>query len=125
MVDVEEIDDEGKPLRQDESKYTYKGPSLIDRIRPLWTCWRYCHMSLAIWITLILFSTVCILGALVLASNKSASTRAEQPCNRVYGWVLLWVIINGVNTVSIPSRRHDIAAASVCLVCCCCFCRRR
>jgi hypothetical protein len=44
MVDVEEIDDEGQPLRHDESKYVHQSPSLLDRIKPLFTCWRFCHM---------------------------------------------------------------------------------
>ena len=35
MVDVEEIDDEGKPLRYDESFYHQPKPTLEDRVRRL------------------------------------------------------------------------------------------
>jgi hypothetical protein len=97
MVDIDEIDDEGQPLRSE--RYVRDGPSLMDRVRPLFTCWQYCHMSLAIWITLVIFSTICILGVLVLRGNSSASTSAYPACGRLYTWVLFWVIITAINTV--------------------------
>lgn len=103
MVDLEEVDDEGQPLRYEEEAYHKKYPSLFEsvvaRFRPLVTCWRHCRMSLAIWITLVFFGIVCIIGVLVLAGDKAANTPQYPQCNRLYRWVMFWVIVNGVNAV--------------------------
>ena len=99
MVDIDEVDDEGAPLRHPESFYEQQSPSFSERIARLFRCWRHCHMSLIIWVTLVLFGVVVILGAIVLRSNRDASGAAFPTCNRLYSWVLAWVIVTAVNSV--------------------------
>jgi hypothetical protein len=99
MVEIAEVDDEGTPLRYDESYYIRDGPSLFDRVRPLWTCWRHCHMSMLLWLSIIFITTLSILGILVLRSNTSAGGKEYPGCNRLFNWVLAFVVFNIVNMV--------------------------
>ena len=56
-------------------------------------------MNLLIWMTLIFGMCIFVLGVLVLNGNKAAGTSREPQCNRLFNWVMYFVIINGVNTI--------------------------
>jgi hypothetical protein len=100
MVEVTEVDDEGRPLRSgDDSLYIRRGPTWSERLRASVSCWSYCHMSLAIWITLIIFTVLVALGAVVLSANSSARSASEPQCHRLFNWVLFFVVVTGANAV--------------------------
>lgn len=85
MVDIDEVDAENEPLRRHpDSAYHKRPPTLGDRWDAFARCWDHCHMSLAIWVTLVAFTVVIILGIIVLRANQSASTTAFPRCNRIY-----------------------------------------
>lgn len=97
MVEIDEdIEDEGTPLRNGQHRrknsglYHKRSPTLGDRWDAFARCWDHCHMSMAIWITLVIFTVIIILGIIVLRTNQSAGTSAFPKCNRIYNcqWAL-------------------------------------
>jgi len=93
MVDIDEIDDEGIPLRYPESAYHRPPPSLLSRcLRPFKHCCRGYVLTRAQWFLIVTYAVLVGLGYAVVRGSADAGTPQYQSCNRLYSWVVIWVL---------------------------------